>query len=164
MQKQQNRGDLETPKTASDDAEATVEAKANRINTEPEKPLGRPNSSANNVEKEANNETTNDADDKKARIAAAVAKAKAKKRLAEIQKTQTDNADTVNQDVGPEQVKVSEKAELSTPTRDAEQTAPQSVPSEEANNPALEKKRRIAAAVAKAKAKKAAAESENNQS
>ena len=42
--------------------------------------------------------------------------------------------------------------------------SPQSVLSEEANDPALEKKRRIAAAVAKAKAKKAAAESENNQS
>ncbi|CAD5284034.1 putative 4Fe-4S ferredoxin-type protein fused with unknown protein [Alteromonas sp. 38] len=164
LQKQQNRGDLKTPKTASDDAEATVEAKASRIDTEHEKLLERPNSSADNAEKEPNNETTNTADDKKARIAAAVAKAKAKKRLAEIQKTQTDDSGTASQDVEPEQVKVSEKAELSPPTSEAEQTAPQSVLSEEANDPALEKKRRIAAAVAKAKAKKAAAESENNQS
>ncbi|MCQ8847575.1 electron transport complex subunit RsxC [Alteromonas stellipolaris] len=164
LQKQQNSGDLKTPKTASDDAEATVEAKASRIDTEHEKPLERPNSSADNVEKEPNNETTNTADDKKARIAAAVAKAKAKKRLAEIQKTQTDDADTVNQDVEPEQQKVSVSTELSAPTQEAEQTAPQSVSSDEANDPALEKKRRIAAAVAKAKAKKAAAESENKQS
>ncbi len=164
LQKQQSRGDLKAPKTASDDAEGTVEAKASHIDTEHEKPLERPNSSVDNVEKASNNETTNTADDKKARIAAAVAKAKAKKRLAEIQKTQTDDSGTASQDVEPEQVKVSEKAELPTPTSEAEQTAPQSVLSEEANDPALEKKRRIAAAVAKAKAKKAAAESENNQS
>ena len=164
LQKQQSRGDLKAPKTASDDAEGTVEAKASHIDTEHEKPLERPNSSVDNVEKASNNETTNTADDKKARIAAAVAKAKAKKRLAEIQKTQTDDSGTASQDVEPEQVKVSEKAELPTPTSEAEQTAPQSVLSEEANDPALEKKSRIAAAVAKAKAKKAAAESENNQS
>jgi len=153
IQKQQKRGDLETPKTASTDAEATIEPKADLINTQSEKPLYKPNS-----------EATSNADDKKARIAAAVAKAKAKKRLAESQNTQADDVATANQIVEAEQQKATENAEPSAPTHEAKQSAPQPISSEEANSPALEKKRRIAAAVAKAKAKKAAAESENNQS
>ncbi|WOI36483.1 electron transport complex subunit RsxC [Alteromonas sp. CI.11.F.A3] len=164
LQKQQKRGDLETPKIASTDAEATIEPKADLINTQSEKPLDKLSSSADRVEKEANSETSSNADDKKARIAAAVAKAKAKKRLAESQNPQADDVATANQNIEAEQQKVTENAEPSAPTHEAKQSAPQSVTSEEANSPALEKKRRIAAAVAKAKAKKAAAESENNQS
>ncbi|MDO6578265.1 electron transport complex subunit RsxC [Alteromonas stellipolaris] len=164
LQKQQKRGDLETSKTVSTDAGATIEPKADLINTQSEKPLDKPSSSADKVEKEANSETSINADDKKARIAAAVAKAKAKKRLAESQNTQADDVATANQNVEAEQQKATENAEPSAPTHEAKQSAPQSVTSEEANSPALEKKRRIAAAVAKAKAKKAAAESENNQS
>ena len=164
LQKQQNSGNLDAPKTASTDAEAIIEPKADVINTQSEKPLDKPSSSADKVEKEANSETTTNADDKKARIAAAVAKAKAKKRLAESQNPQADDVATANQNVQAEQQKATDSAEPSAPTHDSEQSAPQPISSEETNDPALEKKRRIAAAVAKAKAKKAAAESENNQS
>ena len=164
LQKQQKRGDLETSKTVSTDAGATIEPKADLINTQSEKPLDKPSSSADRVEKEVISEATTNADDKKARIAAAVAKAKAKKRLAESQNAQADDVATANQNVEAEQQKVTESAEPSASTHDAKQSALQPISSEETNSPALEKKRRIAAAVAKAKAKKAAAESENNQS
>ena len=154
LQKQQKRGDLETPKPASTDAEATIEPKADLINIQSEKPLDKPSSSDDRVEKEANSETTSNADDKKARIAAAVAKAKAKKRLAEAQNVKADEVATANQNGEAEQQKATENAEPSAPTHEAKQSAPQPISSEETNNPALEKKRRIAAAVAKAKAKK----------
>ncbi|MBZ2162566.1 electron transport complex subunit RsxC [Alteromonas stellipolaris] len=164
LQKQQKRGDLETSKTVSTDAGATIEPKADLINPQSEKPLDKPSSSADRVEKEVISEATTNADDKKARIAAAVAKAKAKKRLAESQNPQADDVATANQNIEAEQQKVTESAEPSASTHDAKQSALQPISSEETNSPALEKKRRIAAAVAKAKAKKAAAESENNQS
>nr|WP_275441462.1 electron transport complex subunit RsxC [Psychrobium sp. MM17-31] len=108
---------------------------------------------ADTVETTDDAPTSTPADDKKARITAAVAKAKAKKAAKEAgSQTNDDSASDTQQSPEPKQAQDSEVE------TDSESTV---TPANEAT-PADEKKARIAAAVAKAKAKKAARDSQTN--
>ncbi|CAA0273875.1 putative 4Fe-4S ferredoxin-type protein fused with unknown protein [Alteromonas alvinellae] len=103
-------------------------------------------------ETDANNAaSTNEADEKKARIAAAVAKAKAKKLTQDSNGNVATSSDTAEQ----ESSKAFEQSESSSHVGQATSVrAPSQLTAQD------EKKARIAAAVAKAKAKKVAAEQE----
>ncbi|WP_435274338.1 electron transport complex subunit RsxC [Psychrobium sp. nBUS_13] len=134
-----NNADIETPPAASpsDDkkariAAAVAKAKAKKAASE----------AANNADIETP-PAASPSDDKKARIAAAVAKAKAKKAASEA----ANNADNAETQVPIEETVVEEQASSSADS----DTPPAASPSDD-------KKARIAAAVAKAKAKKAASE------
>ena len=99
------------------------------------------------VEEKADNDTpppASSSDDKKARIAAAVAKAKAKKAASNASK-EADVSDTgLNLDTAPLEQNIEPQVQ------------------EQTDDPAAAKKARVAAAVAKAKAKKAARDSQTN--
>ncbi|MDO6567113.1 electron transport complex subunit RsxC [Alteromonas sp. 1_MG-2023] len=179
LQKQQHADNADTQKSTSAEVEVTnaPEAKAledkvlnpgsNKdleVSDESSDKSSQETASTANDNANANaSDTTRSADDKKARIAAAVAKAKAKKRLAEVQKTQSKDAPggvhSLEQVDSPEQANSPEQENSPEPVN-----TPEPSPFDEVSDPAIEKKRRIAAAVAKAKAKKAAAESENKPS
>ncbi len=127
-------------------AAAVAKAKAKKAasqNTQVSSPDG---------ETDANNAaSTNEADEKKARIAAAVAKAKAKKLTQDSNGNVATSSDTAEQ----ESSKAFEQSESSSHVGQATSVrAPSQLTAQD------EKKARIAAAVAKAKAKKVAAEQE----
>ena len=114
-------------------------------------------------------ENTPSPDDKKAQVAAAIARAKAKKAAQAGQSSQSSQNEQPATEVGAQSAADEKKARIAAAVakaKKAEQSAEDSeepasqVDEKPALNPADEKKARIAAAVAKAKAKKAAQNAE----
>lgn len=94
---------------------------------------------------------TSEAEEKKARIAAAVAKAKAKKAAKQEANQASEQTDSYDKEQDPQSLTTSE-------TPDASNTPSEKTKTASSTNEVDEKKARIAAAVAKAKAKKLAQE------
>jgi electron transport complex protein RnfC len=124
----------ERPTTPDDDKKARIAAAVAKAKAK------KAAQQQNDVVQSRDDHTSGDtnADEKKARIAAAVAKAKAKKAQQHAAHFQSDEA-----------------------PREMQETQSIGAVAEDVKSPADEKKARIAAAIAKAKAKKAAAEQEN---
>ena len=136
-------------KKAEAEVAQTVSSAGNEKENEETVHLSENNSTQH--ESNADSSGKSEADEKKARIAAAVAKAKAKKlaQASQEESSPTEINDTESQAKG-EQSESASQDNAETSTQDGAQMSGQD-----------EKKARIAAAIAKAKAKKAAADKEN---